>query len=103
MNIRRMRFMTGLCGLTLLLGVCGRASAGDEFNRPGFSVGLGANGLISGFQGVLGRAHYGNTAGFTLHGGYRLNEWIAFDGVYEYGNDFGRSGRTRMFDNQRIT
>lgn len=78
------------------------ARADDDFNHAGAYVGLGASGLISGFQGALGRADFGNTAGFNVHGGYRLNEYLAFDGVYEYGNDFGR-GHSRTIGNQVIT
>lgn len=92
--------VSGFCGLAMLL-LAGMSFAEDEFNRPGAYVGLGASGLISTFQGVLGRLHYGNTAGFSVHGGYRLNEFVAFEGMYEYGNDFGRSGRT-LFDHQFV-
>jgi len=88
-----------LSALAVLIAA-GSVRAEDEFNRPGFSVGLGASGLISGFQGALGRLDYGNTAGFNVHGGYRFNDFLALDGVYEYGNSFGRSGSTF---NQTIT
>ena len=83
--------MVALLSALAVLIAGGSARAEDEFNRPGFSVGLGASGLISGFQGVLGRLDYGNTAGFNVHGGYRFNDFLALDGVYEYGNSFGRS------------
>jgi opacity protein-like surface antigen len=91
-----------LCGLAILL-TSGMSLADDDFNRPGWFLGLGASGLVSGFQGALGRADFGDTAGFNFHGGYRLNEYIAFDGVYEYGNSFGRTGRTRTIGDQTIT
>jgi opacity protein-like surface antigen len=94
--------ISSVCGLAMLV-TAGAAVAEDEFNRPGFSVGLGASGMISGFQGILGRADFGNTAGFNVHGGYRLNEFFGFDAVYEYGNSFGRTGRTRTIGNQVIT
>jgi opacity protein-like surface antigen len=94
------RCVVALLSAVAVLMARGSVRAEDEFNRPGFSVGLGASGLISGFQGALGRLDYGNTAGFNVHGGYRFNDFLALDGVYEYGNSFGRSGSTF---NQTIT
>ena len=94
------RCVVALLSALAVLVAGGSVRAEDEFNRPGFSVGLGASGLISGFQGALGRLDYGNTAGFNVHGGYRFNDFLALDGVYEYGNSFGRSGATF---NQTIT
>ena len=84
-------------GLVLVLGsvatgVTAAEAQEDEFNREGGYVGLGASGFISGFQGVAGRADYGNTAGFNIRGGYRFNPYLAAEGVYEYGNSFGQSG-----------
>jgi opacity protein-like surface antigen len=90
-----------LCAVTVL-STAAVARAEDDFNRAGFSVGLGASGLISGFQHALGRADFGNTAGFNVHGGYRLNEFLGFDAVYEYGNSFGAS-RSRTVGNRVIT
>ena len=34
-------------------------------------------------------ADFGDTLGFNVRGGYRLNEDWAFEGLYEYGDDFG--------------
>jgi opacity protein-like surface antigen len=100
MNRKGYGYILALCGLAVSLATV--ASADDEFNHRGAFIGLGASGFVSGFQGVLGRADYGNTAGLNFHGGYRLNEYIAFDGVFEYGNDFGR-GKSRNIGDQVIT
>jgi opacity protein-like surface antigen len=100
------RFGIGLvaaCGLAMLM-TSGIASADqDEFNRRGFFIGLGASGMVPGFQGILGKADFGNTAGLNFHAGYRLNEYFALDSVFEYGADFGRSGKTRTIGQQVIT
>ena len=37
-----------------------------------------------------GRLHgFGDSAGFTLRGGYRFNDYLAAEGLYEYMNEFG--------------
>ena len=92
-----------LAGLALVVGSnhAWALTGEDEFNRPGAYVGLGASGFISGFQGLLGRADFGNTAGFNIRGGYRLNPFFAAEAVYEYGNSFGAS-RTGTVGRQEI-
>ena len=66
------------------------ATEGDYFNQPGPYVGLAAAGGLSEFQG---RSHgFGNSAGFNLRGGYRFNDYLAAEGLYEYMDEFdGRS------------
>jgi opacity protein-like surface antigen len=94
MPVEKRSFSLLVVSMLAVLVAAGSARAQqDEFNRPGWSVGAGASGLISGFQGALGRLDYGNTAGFNVHGGYRFNEFLALDGVYEYGDSFGRSSK----------
>lgn len=61
----------------------------DVFNRPGPYVGVGGSYMVSGFQGGAQSADFGDTLGFNVRGGYRLNEYWAFEGLYEYGDDFG--------------
>lgn len=60
----------------------------DVYNRPGPYVGAGGSYMISGFQDGAGRADFGDTMGFNVRAGYRLNEYWAFEGLYEYGDDF---------------
>lgn len=61
----------------------------DAFNRPGPYVGVGGSYMVSGFQDGAARGDFGDTLGFNVRGGYRLNEYWAFEGLYEYGDDFG--------------
>lgn len=61
----------------------------DAFNRPGPYVGVGGSYMVSGFQDGAASADFGDTLGFNVRGGYRLNEYWAFEGIYEYGDDFG--------------
>ncbi len=61
----------------------------DVYNRPGPYVGVGGSYMVSGFQGGARSADFGDTLGFNVRGGYRLNDYWAFEGLYEYGDDFG--------------
>lgn len=58
----------------------------DVYNRPGPYVGLGGSYMVPGFQGGARSADFGDTLGFNVRGGYRLNEYWAFEGLYEYGD-----------------
>jgi hypothetical protein len=66
-----------------------RSDTEDVFNRPGPYLGIGGSYMISGFQGAAANGDFGNTLGFNARGGYRLNEFWAIEGIYEYGDDFG--------------
>ena len=61
----------------------------DVYNRPGPYVGVGGSYMISGFQDGARGGDFGDTLGFNVRGGYRLNEYWAFEGLYEYGDTFG--------------
>lgn len=61
----------------------------DVYNRPGPYVGVGGSYMVSGFQGGARSADFGDTLGFNVRGGYRLNDYWALEGLYEYGDDFG--------------
>ena len=65
------------------------ARASDEFNRPGPYIGLGAAGGLTNFSGAL--HGFGNSPGFNFRGGYRFNDYMAIEGLYEYMDDFGKS------------
>jgi len=66
-----------------------RSDTQDEFNRPGPYLGVGGSYMISGFQGAAKSGDFGDTLGFNARGGYRLNDYWALEGIYEYGDDFG--------------
>lgn len=67
----------------------GTARAEDEFNRPGPYVGIGGSYMVSGFQDGAASGDFGDTLGFNARGGYRLNDFWAIEGIYEYGDRFG--------------
>ena len=75
--------------VALLAGLAAptRATATDDFNQPGPYVGLAAAGGLSDFQGRL--CGFGDSAGFNLRGGYRFNDYLAAEGLYEYMDEFG--------------
>ena len=58
----------------------------DVYNRPGPYVGVGGSYTVPGFQGGARSADFGDTLGFNVRGGYRVNEYWAFEGLYEYGD-----------------
>ena len=80
-----------LAVLMLVTGTSRTARADDEFNRRGAFVGGGASYGFEGFQGATGRADFGDSWGYNLHGGYRFNEILAAEVVHEYFDDFGAS------------
>jgi opacity protein-like surface antigen len=67
------------------------AYAADVFNRPGPYVGLGAAGGLSDFGGAQRGA--GDSVGFNARAGYRFNDYIAIEGLYEYMDEFGKTVR----------
>ena len=81
----------------LIAVIAGTARASDEFNRRGPYIGLGAAGGLTNFGGAF--SGFGNSYGFNARGGYRFNDYMAIEGLYEYMDDFGNSATSR---NQRI-
>ena len=63
--------------------------ASDSFNRPGPYLGLGAAGGIENFSGAARGA--GDSFGFNFRGGYRFNDYLAIEGLYEYMDEFGKT------------
>ena len=97
-------WVLGACCLAVVLAI-GSARADDEINRKGAFAGAGASFEIPTFQGILtGRG--GDSWGFNVRGGYRFNEYVAAEGIYEYADKFGGSvvspltGRKRSADVQ---
>lgn len=89
MRGKNLRFVAGACAIVALL-TCGAARAEDEYNREGAFMGVGASYEVPAFQGILtGRG--GTSWGFNVHGGYRFNEFVAAEGIYEYADKFGGS------------
>ena len=92
------RYVYSMVVATALIAViAGTARASDEFNRPGPYIGLGAAGGLTNFGGAL--SGFGNSLGFNARGGYRFNDYMAIEGLYEYMDDFGNS---TTFRNQRV-
>jgi opacity protein-like surface antigen len=87
-SLERGLILAGAMALGLALS-SGAARAEDEFNRPGPYVGVGGSYMVSGFQGGAANGDFGDTLGFNARGGYRLNDFWALEGIYEYGDDFG--------------
>ncbi len=88
-----------LLTMTLLLFIASPAFATDAFNRPGPYVGLGMAGGFPEFNGVARDS--GDSPGFNVRGGYRFNDYVAVEALYEYMNDFGT--RRRDFFSDRAT
>jgi opacity protein-like surface antigen len=86
-SFERNLILAGALALGLVLA--GSSHAEDEFNRPGPYAGVGGSYMVSGFQDGATAADFGDTLGFNVRGGYRLNDFWAFEGIYEYGDDFG--------------
>ena len=79
-----------LLGAACVLAVtAGHAPAEDEFNRPGAYVGVGGSDLVEGFQGRTADGGFGNSLGLNARAGYRFDEFLATEGIYEYADDFG--------------
>lgn len=79
----KLRFVALVGTLAVLVSSQG-VRAEDEYNRPGPFAGLGASYEVPAFQGVLtGRGV--DTWGFNARGGYRFNDFLAAEGIYEYG------------------
>ena len=73
----------------MLLTLASSAHATDDFNRPGPYVGIGPSGGLTNFSG--GFRGFGDSSGFNFRGGYRFNDYLAIEGLYEYMDDFGAS------------
>jgi len=84
-------FVRKLLTVTLLLGIASPALATDAFNRRGPYVGLGMAGGFSDFGGAARDS--GDSPGFNVRGGYRFNDYVAIEALYEYMNDFGKGRR----------
>jgi len=82
-----------IAATALIAAIAGAACAGDEFNRPGPYIGLGAAGGLTNFSGAL--SGFSNSPGFNFRTGYRFNDYMAIEGLYEYMDDFGNSRTSR--------
>jgi hypothetical protein len=75
------------------------AWAEDEFNRRGAFVGAGGSYEVEAFQNGTRTGDFGNSLGFNVRGGYRVNDYFAAEGIYEYADDFGSD---RTFSNEKL-
>jgi len=88
------RYVSSMMVATALIAVmAGTVRAGDEFNRPGPYIGFGPSGALTHFDGIFGS--FGNSVGANARGGYRFNDYMAIEGLYEYMDDFGSSETSR--------
>jgi opacity protein-like surface antigen len=71
----------------------GLAQTKADYTRPGPYLGLGVSGGLEQFNGGEGSA-FGDSAGFTFRGGYRVMRYFAVEGLYEYMDNFGFSATT---------
>jgi len=85
---RRAAHITILSGL-MVLTLCVSANAQRGYTGPGPYVGIGPAGGFPSFQGNL--PDFGNSVGFNARGGYRFNDFLAAEALYEYMDDFGSS------------
>ncbi len=76
---------------TILFMIPSPTLADDIFNRPGAYIGLGMSGGLSEFDG--GARSAGDSPGFSIRGGYRLNDYFATEILYEYMDDFEQERR----------
>jgi Outer membrane protein beta-barrel domain len=75
----------------MVLARAHQVRATDAYNHPGPYVGLGAAGGLSDFGGALRGT--GDSVGFNFRAGYRFNDYIAIEGLYEYMDEFGKTVR----------
>jgi len=75
-----------LSGL-MVLALCASANAQRGYTGPGPYVGIGPAGGFAAFQGDL--PSFGDSYGFNARGGYRFNDFLAVEALYEYMDDFG--------------
>ncbi|MGH8611735.1 MAG: porin family protein [Gammaproteobacteria bacterium] len=87
-NVYAMILATALIVLS-----AGTTRAGDAFNRPGPYLGIGPSGALTNFSGDF--SGFGNSYGANFRGGYRFNDYLAIEGLYEYMDDFGASRTSR--------
>ncbi len=85
-----------VCVLALTVGVLAvlpsSSRADTDYTRPGPYLGVGVAGGLEDFGG--GRSAFGDSAGLTVRGGYRLAPYFAVEGLYEYMDDFGLTATT---------
>lgn len=62
--------------------------ASSEYERPGVYGGLGPSYLFQHFDGSVSGAGFGDSWGFYSRLGYRLDEFFAIEGLFEYGDLF---------------
>jgi len=91
------RMQAAVCAVALSVVVLtvlpGLAQTKDDYTRPGPYLGLGVSGGLEKFGGGEGSA-FGDSAGFTFRGGYRVMRYFAIEGLYEYMDDFGFNATT---------
>ena len=85
--MRRPAATATIIGGVVLVVLCGSAMAQRGYTGPGPYLGIGPAGGFAAFQGDL--QDFGNSYGFNARGGYRFNDFLAAEALYEYMDDFG--------------
>src|SRR5512144_557296 len=88
--MRRAACLT-ILGAAVIVALAISASAEEGYTGAGPYVGIGPAGGFSTFQDDL--KGFGNSLGFNARGGYRFNDYLAAEALYEYMDDFGASVR----------
>lgn len=78
-----------ILGALLVAALCGSARAQRGYTGPGPYLGIGPAGGFEVFQNDL--EGFGNSVGFNARGGYRFNDFLAAEALYEYMDEFGSS------------
>ena len=81
---------TTILSALLLVGLCGAVHAQRGYTGAGPYLGIGPAGGFAAFQGDALQG-FGDSVGFNARGGYRFNDFLAVEGLYEYMDDFGTS------------
>jgi OOP family OmpA-OmpF porin len=76
-----------IVGAALVAVLSTSVSAEQGYTGAGPYLGIGPAGGFSTFQDDL--KGFGNSLGFNARGGYRFNDYLAAEALYEYMDDFG--------------
>lgn len=80
-------------GVAFIAAFATAVCAEQGYTDAGPYVGLGPAGGFSTFQDDL--KGFGNSLGFNARGGYRFNDYLAAEALYEYMDDFGSTTMSR--------
>jgi len=82
-----------MVGAVVVAALSTSVRAEQGYTGAGPYLGIGPAGGFSAFQKDL--KDFGNSLGFNARGGYRFNDYLAAEALYEYMDDFGASVKVR--------